>query len=190
MAPSIVEENGRKMNLALTAVRDLHRDCSRLLLDIDDWMQKKHWRRFADDDTAARPSNDLKKAFFMAPYLYRRWVFGKQAQAARVQGVFIFLFDKGNDGFLDVPTLIASDFTYHKPVSFKEQRHWDPYHALCDWSGTMAMNQVLEVDSERSGGKVHSGTLIARPLFALTTSTDVEVMLQDIAKVAAALSEL
>ena len=181
MDRSMVDENGRKMKSALAALANLHRDCSRLIRDVDDLMDKESWHRFADDDTAARPSNDLKKGFFMAEYLYRRWTHNKQKEAAHVKSVFIYLFDKGNDGFLTVPTLITSDLTYIQPISSKE-RHWDPYHALCNLAGGVVTNEVSQVSSLDKPSNVVAGAVMACSLFSIVVPEDVERMFKLLAE--------
>ena len=177
MDPSTVSDNGKKMNDVLAAVRDLHRDCSRLIRDVDDWMSERKWHRFGDDDTAVRFSADLKKGLFMPEYIYRRWTHGKHSEASRVRGVFIWLFDKSKPkhGCLSVPTLIASDLNYSQQISFKNG-HWDPYFVLCDLPPGVVMNQAAKVWWKADTIQEISGAVIANPLFALTSADQVEQM--------------
>ena len=156
---------GKQMMLAIQAVRGLHTDASRLLLDLDRGLvgYRSVYGSFATMDL----SYDIKRGTFMSNGLLRHWLHNSQPDA--VIAVNIAFWD--DRGKVTEPLFIAAKLLYTDQLEKAGDRTkaWDPWYAYLDWTTPRLENEVSEAQPPAKRQDLRRAITIGVPLCSVTT---------------------
>ena len=116
---------GKQMTAALKAVRQMHADSSRLLLDLDRVMVG--YKPVYGSVVTMDLSYDIKRGAYMSEGLLRHWV--RSSEPNQVIAVNLAFWDDNAD--VEEPLFIAAKLVYAEPLSTVPDRNraWDPWNA-------------------------------------------------------------
>lgn len=159
------ESWGVQMARALRAVREMHSDASRLLLDLDRGLlgYKSVYGSFATMDL----SYDIKRGMFMAEGLLRHWV--ESSAKDTVVAVNIAFWDE--TAKIIEPMFIAAKLLYLEPVPTTPDRSkaWDPWSAYLSWTTDRKPWELLEAAPPQKRADLLRVVTFAVPLSSITT---------------------
>jgi len=175
------EAYGKKITLALQAVRQLHGDTSKLLVDYDK-------RRYAEgcysvfENVATRDlTYNVNAEYWMAQAVYR--YYANDAKPGLVEGVTVCFFQ----GKIDEPILLAAQIQYQPAPNklLKEQcMAWDVWDLFFEPRGER--KPLRSVYSCRSFARdnLQWGKVLAAPLFSIKRVEQVEEMMDEVRRTA------
>jgi len=160
------EEWGLQMSLALKAVRAMHVDSSRLLLDLDRTLvgYTSVYRSVATIDSM---SYDIKKPDFMTDGVFRHWVHPSQADT--VIAVNLAFWDDNVD--LKEPFFIAAKIRYAEPLPnpWDRNKAWDPWHAYLSWTNPREVDLLSEAKPPEDRADILRAVSVGTPLSRIAT---------------------
>jgi hypothetical protein len=168
------EDWGTQMLLALKAVRTMHADSSRLLLDLDRALvgYKSIYGSFATMDL----SYDIKRASFMSEGLLRHWVHSSRPDT--VIAVNIAFWD--DNAGLNEPFFIAAKLLYADALQTTPDRNkaWDPWYAYLNWTNQRKLNEIVEAKPPEKRADILRAVSIGVPLSSIVTEAHGAMILE------------
>ncbi len=167
------DDYGLKVSRALEAVRRMHADVSKMLLDADGTIGKGKPSVFGN--WATRDLNYKPKAdYWMSWFVYRYYAGGGGEAPGLVEGVSVWFFD--NQNRIAEPYLLVGQLSYDLAPDQKIAaacQEYDLVFAYVHWSGQPAPGRVLTGSRPPQKPSVNWYKVIAVPLYAVTSMDDV-----------------
>jgi len=167
-----IGDYGKKMNSALSAVRRMHSDVSKLLVDVDSTIGKGMNPIFGSYATTNLTYN-YRADYWMAAFVYR--LFSDAINPGSVKGITVWFFDDAKR--IDEPYLLVGELEYELAPEQTLEKPWvsDLINAYSKWHDKPTSNVVLTGRSPKPA--VRSYKVIATPLYSITSMADlVELM--------------
>jgi hypothetical protein len=160
-------EVGRQMTAALSAVRKMHFDCSRLLRDID--KEFDGYRSVYASIATTDLSYDVKTGLYMAEGLLRHYA--KDVSPSQVVAVNIVFFDVG--GKVTEPLFIIAKILYAAPLEVATNRNkaWDPWRAYLEWNKERKHGEIIVLEGPLKKDSILRIAVLAVPLFTIDSET-------------------
>jgi hypothetical protein len=163
-----VGDYGQKMNSALSAVRRMHSDVSKLLVDVDSTIGKGMNPIFGSYATTNLTYN-YKADYWMAAFVYR--LYSDAEKPGIVKGITVWFFDDSNQ--IAEPLLLVGELQYELAPEQTLEKTWvsDLINAYSKWHASPTTNVVLTGRTPKPA--VRSYRVIASPLYSITSMADV-----------------
>lgn len=174
------DDYGRKASMALAAVRRMHADVSRLLVDAEGTFGKDKTSAFGSYATQDL-TYSYKADYWMPEGVFRVWASKPPAEQEVVDAVTVRFFDL--EGRIEDPFLLVGQIKYRLPgdvsaVDFLtdkackgEKRAWHLWYAYSSWSGERRPDIVLV--GSRLDRNVEWFKVIGVPLYDIRTMDEV-----------------
>jgi hypothetical protein len=168
------DDYGRKVGQALAAVRRMHADVSKLLVDVEGTIGKGKASVFGSYST-----RDLSSSFrdprWMAWFVYRYFAAGVGADPSVVDAVTVWFFD--NDRRIEEPHLLVGQLCYELEAGQQQVKgmcqEWDLPRAYIHWAGPPTPGRVHVGRSPQDRPVIRWYKVIAVPLFSITSMAGV-----------------
>ena len=169
-------EVGRQMTAALSAVRKMHFDCSRLLRDID--KEFDGYRSVYASIATMDLSYDVKVGRYMAEGLLRHYA--KGVSPSQVIAVNIVFFDERRK--VTEPLFIIAKILYAAPLEIATDRNkaWDPWVAYLDWNKERKYNEIILLEGPLKKDSVLRVSVLAVPLFTIDSETRAQEIVRSV----------
>jgi len=171
------DDYGKKAALAIAAVRQLHSDTSRLLIDCD-----KEIGAGAGSYFGSAVTRDLTYAVnpdcWMAEAVFR--YYQDQAEPFTYRGVTVCFFDRAepvSDGVsrqIPEPLLILGVLKYKPTTDAAKPEHWDLWSSYFDWSKSQKTHEVLVVAGADAEERVEWARIVTVPLYSISSIASVK----------------
>jgi hypothetical protein len=167
-------EYGQKIQGALNAVVQLHKDTSKLLVDFDKQMlgYSSVFGNFATSELTYH----VKAEGWLASGVYRYYT--KEGMPGLINGIMVPFLDPR----LTEPMLVVADLKYHiqAGIDIKQVcKPWDIWYLYLDWSGSTSEGEIVtHVDADN--GRIERSRLKAVPLFTIRKIEDVKGLLDEV----------
>lgn len=181
------DDYGRKVGQALAAVRRMHADVSKLLVDAEGAIGKGKVSVF--DAYATRDlTYHFKADFWMAEGVFRLYAPKPPASEPMVEGLTVRFFD--TESRIEEPYLIVGQLKYRleggrtlvdylKDLTDRtDKRGWHLWHAYSDWSGDRRQAGVVLTGGPLTAKRVEWFKVIGVPLFSITSMADVVALMK------------
>ncbi len=156
----MTSDYGRQIMIALNAVRQLHSDTSRLLVDFGKKMGADWYSVFGNFATREL-TYSVNTEFWMAEGVYRYWASNNCPGV--VKGLTICFFDRR----IQEPILVVAEVKYHLQLGTEIRsvcKEWDLRNLFLDWNEKRVTGDVITFGAA-DGGRIQSATLIAKPIY-------------------------
>jgi hypothetical protein len=166
------DEYGRKINRALAAVRRLHGDVSKLLVDADGTIGKDLLP--AIEVATVDQARGHRVDCWMAKGVFRMWKARPPADQTLRDVLMVRFFDAIFP--IEEPILLLGQLKYRERVPSQVNRSWDLWSAYTVWSGEHQPPEKVRV-----GGPVKDVewfTVIGVPLYRIGSMADVVKLMQ------------
>ena len=167
-------EAGKQMTGALSAVRKMHSDCSRLLRDID--RELDGYRSVYASIATMDLSYDVKSGLYMAEGLLRHYV--KGVSPTEVIAIKIAFFEPS----IIEPLFIIAKIQYLSPLETAPDRNkaWDPWDAFLKWTPERKLEEPILLQGPLKKGLISNMALLAVPLFSIDGEMRAQAIVQRI----------
>ena len=159
---------------ALKAVRQMHADSSRLLLDLDRAMvgYKPVYGSVATMDL----SYDIKRGAYMSEGLLRHWV--RHSEPNQVIAVNLVFWD--DNANVEEPLFIAAKLLYAESLSNTPDRNkaWDPWYAYLNWMPKRMVGIVTEGKPHAKRTDLLRVASVGAPLASISSENVARELLQ------------
>lgn len=174
------DDYGKKISLALAAVRRMHADVSKLLLDADGTLGKHKASVFGN--WATRDLNYKPKAdYWMSWFVYRYYASAEGAAPGLVEGLSVCFFDNLNR--ITEPHLLVGQFSYDLAPDQeigKVCQEYDLVFAYVQWSGPPVPRRVLTGSRPPQRPAINWYKVIGAPLYAINAMDDVTRLMEQV----------
>jgi hypothetical protein len=171
-------EYGRKIAGALAAVRQLHSDTSKMLVDFDKKIVHAGWIS-AFDNTATRDlTYQMAAQHWMAKGVFR-YYWRKEGVRGLVRGLTVRFFSRR----IEEPVLLVAEMHY-RPQSGEPSflcQGWDLWKLYFESQLVLEAEKVVNCGSFDSG-RIKSATMLATLLYQIRSIEDVESKLRQVTK--------
>jgi hypothetical protein len=172
------DDYGLKISRALAAVRRMHADVSKLLVDADGTIGKNKDSVFGN--WATRDLNYKPRADYWMSWFVYRYYAGGEAPGI-VDGLSVWFFDSLDR--INEPHLLVGQLSYDLAPDQqigKVCQEYDLVHAYVHWSGQPAPRRVLAGRRPAQKPAVNWYKVIAVPLYAITSMDDVTGLMKQV----------
>jgi hypothetical protein len=165
-------EYSENVAIALRAVRQLHYDTSRFLVDFDSKCSGAGWNSVFGTVATSSISTILSAECWMAEGVYRYYV--KVPALDLVKGIlvsFSHFQQKSKE-----PLLVVSQIKYQLAAgsSIKNVcKQWDIWNLYYDWNDRQDLEKVIAL-GPMDGGRIEFARLLAVPLYSIKRVEDAE----------------
>lgn len=174
------DDYGRKIEQALAAVRRMHADVSKLLVDLDKTIGRGKTSVYGGRATSDM-SGSYREPRWMTWFVHRYFVSGNEADASLVEAISVCFIDPTEPQRFDEPLLILGQIAYRlepgQPVKAVCQE-WDLVRAYLDWVNPSLKDNVQTGQLPEERKDIRWFKVIGFPLF-LIGSMDRVVALMD-----------
>jgi hypothetical protein len=163
---------GQRIVLALQAIRQLHADTSRLLVDFGKTVGAGWISVFGNYATRDLTYN-VNADFWMAEGVYRYWA--RKENLGTVKALTVCFFGRG----IKEPLLLVSQLKYRMDGASEIKsvcKEWDLWQLFFDWSDQTIADDMLSF-AGADKGRIESANLVAKPLYAIAQLDDVAAMM-------------
>lgn len=175
------DDYGRKVGQALAAVRRMHADVSKLLVDVEGTIGKGKASVFGSYSTRDL-SSSYRDPRWMAWFVYRYFAAGDGADPSVVDAVTVWFFD--NDRRIEEPHLLVGQLCYELEAGQQQVKgvcqEWDLARAYIHWAGPPTPNRVHVGRSPQDRAVVGWFKVIGIPLFTITSMDDVVALMKQV----------
>lgn len=171
------ESYGKKIAMALRAVRQLHGDTSKLLVDYDK-------TRIAEGcysvfkNVTQELSYSVNAPYWMAQYVYR--YYAKKSTPGLVEGLTVCFFREN----IDEPILATAQIQYRLAGDTLPCDAWDIWYLFFEPPGECKPLGKVHTCHRFVRDTVDWGKVLASPLFSIRRIEDVEQMLEQVRQTA------
>jgi hypothetical protein len=164
----MADEYGKKLTTALAAVRQLHSDTSKLMVDFDGKMFAGGWSSVFANTAMSELTYQVRAQFWMAQAVYR--YYAKDGSPGYVEGLAVVFFRKG----VEEPLFLVAQIQYHmdpnKVISSVCQVWdiWYLYFKHADKRDLEAVNRFRNIEN----GRIERAAVLAAPLLSIKTLAD------------------
>ena len=173
---------GKKVTMALHAVRRLHSDTSKLLVDCDK-------KRYAEgcysvfENVATRDlTYNVNAEYWMAQAVYR--YYANDAKPGLVEALTVCFFDER----IDEPILLTAQFQYQVAANELVKdlcAAWDAWDLFFEPPGERKPLGKVHICRKFPRQTLQWGKVLAAPLYSIQRIEDVEQMVQEVRQAAA-----
>jgi hypothetical protein len=174
----MINNDGQRVGLALDAVRRMHADVSRLLVDTDGTIGKGKESVFRKIVTRDLTYN-VRAAFWMAWFAYRYYATAEGSDPNLVEAVTVWFFDKYAPVRINEPHLLLGQLWYDLATGQEAKdvcKEFDLVDAYAWWS-TPAPNTVLFGISPQQRPSVRWFKVIGVPLYTIRSKDQVVALM-------------
>lgn len=167
------DDYGKKISQALAAVRRMHADVSRLLVDADRTIGQGKDSLFGNYATRWLTYN-VKADYWMAWFVFRYYPASDDSEPGLVDAISVWFFD--NQSRIAEPHLLLGQICYDQPAEQTSKpacQETDLVHAYLLWSGQPISDTVLSGIQPPQKSSVRWFKVIAVPLYSITSMEDV-----------------
>jgi len=167
---STPSDYGIKMDSALSAVRRMHSDVSKLLVDADSSIGKGLTPLFGPYATTNLTYN-YRADYWMAAFVYR--LFADANDPGKVKGLTVWFFD--DTALVTEPLLLVGELDYDLTPEQSIDKTWvsDLINAYSKWNGDPSPDSVLTGKNPKAATRIRSYKVIAKPLYSIASMADV-----------------
>lgn len=167
---------GKRLATALAAIRQLHSDTSKLMVDFDSKMFADGWYSVYENYATRDLTYNVKADCWMASGVYR--YYAKDASPGVVEGLTICFFDHR----IEEPLLLVSKIFYNtsagKPLK-EICRAWDIWELFFDRTDKRELGSVYTYRNI-DNGRIEWAKVLAVPLLSIKSLIDAEARLKQI----------
>ncbi len=171
-------EYGRKVAGALRAVRQLHSDTSKLLVDFDSKRLRDGWTSVFGNTATSGQTAVVETSYWMAEMVFRYYVKPPLLDLAECAAVSFF-HSKGKS---EEPLLLVAQIKYQLPsgTAMKDFcRLWDIWYLFFDWNHDQNLEKVISIASA-DRGRIEWARVLAVPLYSITRVEDAEQLMTQV----------
>ena len=173
---TMTESYGKKITTALRAVRQLHGDTSKLLVDYDKKRFTEGCYSVFENNATRELTYNVKAQYWMAQYVYR--YYAKKSTPGLVEGLTVCFFREN----IDEPILATAQIQYRLAGDTLPCDAWDIWYLFFEPPGMC--KPLGKVHTCHKGEFVRDtvdwGKVLATPLFSIKRVEDVEQMLEQV----------
>lgn len=181
------DDYGRKASMALAAVRRMHADVSRLLVDAEGTFGKDRTPAFGSYATQDL-TYSYKADYWMPEGVFRVWASKPPAEQAAVDAITVRFFDL--ESRIEEPFLLVGQIKYRlqgdvSAVDYltdkagkSEKRAWHLWYAYASWGGERRPGVVLA--GSRLERNVEWFKVIGVPLYSIRSFDDVTALMAQV----------
>jgi hypothetical protein len=164
----MADEYGKKLTAALAAVRRLHSDTSKLMVDFDGKMIADGWSSVFDNTATGELTYSVKAQFWMAQAVWR--YYAKDGSPGYVEGLTVVFFRERTEE----PLFLVAQVQYHlgpKELVSSVCRVWDIWYLYfkhTDKRDLEAVNTFRDIEN----GRIEKAAVLAVPLLSIKTLAD------------------
>lgn len=168
---------GKKVNTALLAVRRMHSDVSKLLVDADSSIGKGLSPLFGSYATTNLTYN-YRADYWMAAFVYR--LFSDANNPGRVKGLTVWFFDDSK--LVTEPLLLVGELEYDIAPGQVIEKTWvsDLMDAYSKWHAAPVPDTVLTGNKPKAATRIRLFKVIAKPLYSIVSMADVMEMMDSV----------
>jgi len=175
---------GKQINLALAAVRRLHADTSKLLVDADSTIGLG--KRSVLGNQATRDLTNVHRAeYWMAEGVFRYYVSKPPGEPALIDGLTIRFFDL--ESRIEEPFLLVGQLKYRLEADSsltdymrdqQARRWWHLWDAYAEWGGDRPRPGVVMTGGPLVNKNVEWFKVIGVPLYSIRSMEDVVALME------------
>jgi hypothetical protein len=173
------DDYGKKINQALKAVRQMHADVSKLLVDADGTIGKGKIAVFSNATRDLTVGVQAKT--WMAWFVYRYYAAPDATEAGMVDAVTVWFFDHQSP--IDEPLLLLGQIGYDLELGQQVRavcQEFDLVYAFSSWSSRRALGEILTGAQPAQKQTVEWFKVIAVPLFSVNSTEDVTRLMEQV----------
>lgn len=174
----MTDDYGRKIGQALAAVRRMHADVSKLLVDVEGTIGKGKASVFGSYSTRG-VSASYRDPQWMAWFVYRYFAAGDGADPSVVDAVTVWFFDGLKR--IEEPHLVVGQLCYQlEPGQVQLKgicQEWDLVRAFGEWSGPVAADRVYAGRASPDRAAIRWYKVAGVPLFSVSSMDDVTALM-------------
>lgn len=163
-----LSDYGTKMNSALSAVRRMHSDVSKMLVDADSTIGNG-WNPIFGSFATTNLTYSYRADYWMAAFVYR--LFSDANNPGTVKGITVWFFDDSK--LIIEPHLLVGELEYELAPEQTLEKTWvsDLINAYSKWHVMPTVDTVLTGRNPKQ--VVRSYKVIATPLYSIASIDDV-----------------
>jgi len=167
---------GKKLATALAAIRQLHSDTSKLMVDFDGNMFADGWYSVFENVATRDLTYHVKAKFWMAEGVYRYYT--KHATPGLVEGLTVVFFDPRAEEPLFLTAQVQYRVEANKLIS-DVCAAWDIWWLYFDLTDKRELGRVYR-HGNIDNGRIEWAKVLAVPLLSIQGLTDAEAKLKEI----------
>jgi hypothetical protein len=167
---------GKRVEGALDAIRQLHADTSRLLVDFGKTVDANWDSVFGNYVTRGLTYNVIAD-YWMAEGVYRYW--SDIFDPAVVKALTVCFFGRG----IAEPLLLVAQLNYLMEGGAETKtvcKEWDVWQLYFDWNDRPVTGEVMS-SAGADKGRIKAAKLLAVPLYSITSVVDVVSLMSKVA---------
>jgi hypothetical protein len=170
------DDYGKKLTSALAAIRRLHSDTSKLMVDFDAYMFADGWDSVFENVATRDLTYHVKAKFWMAEGVYRYYT--KNPKGGLVEGLTVVFFDPRADEPLFLTGQLQYRLEANKLIS-DACGAWDICRLYFDLIDKRELGRVYRHKNIDNGG-IESAKVLAVPLMSIQSLADAQAKLNEI----------
>ncbi len=172
----MADEYGKKLTTALAAVRQLHSDTSKLLVDFDSKMFAGDWSSVFENTATGDLTYAVKAQFWMAQAVFR--YYAKDGNPGHVEGLTVAFFQS----HAEEPLFLIAQLQYRMGTDklirdvCRAWDIWDLYFKHTDKWELQTLHTFQNIDNDR----IERAAVLAVPLLTIKTLADAVAALEQV----------
>jgi len=172
----MADEYGKKLTTALAAVRQLHSDTSKLLVDFDSKMFAGGWSSVFENIATRDLTYAVKAQFWMAEAVFR--YYAKDGNPGHVEGLTVVFFERRAKEPLFLIAQLQYRMGANKLIS-DVCRPWDIWYLYFEHTDKREL-QTLHTFRNIDNDRIERAAVLAVPLLSIKTPADAVATLEQV----------